>query len=77
MVGLGWAALRGRRWRANLHPAEWDLSRQPDWTVRQIAEHVASTWYADQIGDLTATRESRRLGGQAPDDAVDAQGMGQ
>ena len=60
-----------------LDPAEWDLSRQPDWTVRQIAEHVASTWYADQIGDLTATRQSRHLGGQASDDAVEAQYMGQ
>jgi hypothetical protein len=31
----------------------WDLPRDPNWTLRQIAEHVAEiTWYAEQIGRL-------------------------
>jgi hypothetical protein len=35
-------------------PAEWDRRRDPNWTVRQIAEHVASAWYAEQVGTLPA-----------------------
>lgn len=33
-------------------PGEWDRSREPEWTLRQIAEHVADPWYAEQVGDL-------------------------
>lgn len=33
-------------------PAEWDRLRDPNWSLRRIAEHVASTWYAEQVGDL-------------------------
>ncbi|WP_405147500.1 hypothetical protein OG589_07900 [Sphaerisporangium sp. NBC_01403] len=33
--------------------AAWDLPRDPNWTLRQIAEHVAGiAWYAEQVGDL-------------------------
>ncbi len=31
----------------------WDEPRDPAWTLRQIAEHVAGvTWYAEQVGKL-------------------------
>ncbi|WP_214411705.1 hypothetical protein [Sphaerisporangium fuscum] len=31
----------------------WDEPRDPNWTLRQIAEHVAGiTWYAEQVGEL-------------------------
>lgn len=33
-------------------PAEWDRPRDPQWTVRTIAEHVADPWYARQVGNL-------------------------
>lgn len=33
-------------------PAEWDRPRDPNRTIRQIAEHVASAWYAEQVGAL-------------------------
>jgi hypothetical protein len=36
-----------------LGPAEWDRPRDPNWTIRQIAEHVSPAWYAEQVGDLT------------------------
>ena len=36
---------------AAIGPAEWDRSRAPGWTVRQIVEHVAPPWYAEQVGD--------------------------
>lgn len=32
--------------------AEWDMPRDPNWTLRAIAEHVAPPWYAEQVGDL-------------------------
>lgn len=33
--------------------AEWDRPRDPNWTLREIAVHVAEVrWYADQIGRL-------------------------
>jgi hypothetical protein len=32
--------------------AEWDTPRDPNWTLRAIAEHVAPPWYAEQVGDL-------------------------
>jgi len=34
-------------------PDEWDRPRGENQTPRQIAEHVGSSWYAEQIGDLT------------------------
>ncbi|MBT2229784.1 hypothetical protein [Nonomuraea sp. NEAU-A123] len=34
-------------------PDAWDLPRSPNWTLREIAEHVAGiTWYAEQVGAL-------------------------
>ncbi|MFI6799282.1 hypothetical protein [Streptosporangium canum] len=34
-------------------PEAWDLPRDPNWTLRLIAEHVAGiTWYAEQVGAL-------------------------
>ncbi len=38
-------------------PAEWDVLRGENWTLREIATHLANiTWYADQVGDLTPAR---------------------
>jgi hypothetical protein len=39
-------------------PDEWDRSRGEEWTLREITIHVASPWYAEQVGDLA--------GGSAP-----------
>jgi hypothetical protein len=34
-------------------PAEWDTSRSPSWTLREIAVHVSGiAWYAEQVGRL-------------------------
>lgn len=34
-------------------PGEWDLPRGENWTLREIAEHLAHIrWYADQMGRL-------------------------
>ena len=34
---------------------EWDVPRGENWTLREIATHLAeSRWYADQLGDLSA-----------------------
>lgn len=33
-------------------PAEWDRPRGDAWTLRQICEHLTSTWYADQLGRM-------------------------
>lgn len=34
-------------------PGEWDKPREPAWSPRRIAEHVANvTVYAEQIGHL-------------------------
>jgi hypothetical protein len=33
---------------------EWDLPRAGAWTLREIALHVGTPWYAEQVGDLTA-----------------------
>jgi hypothetical protein len=33
-------------------PGEWDAPRK-GWTLRQIAEHLADPWYAEQVGDLS------------------------
>ena len=39
---------------AALDPAEWDKDRSPNWTLRQIAEHLVELdWYAEQVGDLS------------------------
>jgi hypothetical protein len=39
---------------AALAPAEWDKDRSPNWTLRQIAEHLTELdWYAEQVGDLS------------------------
>ncbi|MGW6283237.1 hypothetical protein [Kribbella sp. NPDC055071] len=38
---------------AALDPAEWDKDRTPNWTLRQIAEHLTELdWYAEQVGRL-------------------------
>lgn len=36
-----------------LGPEAWDRPRSPEWTIREIVEHVAPPWYAEQVGDLT------------------------
>jgi hypothetical protein len=33
--------------------AEWDRPRA-GWTLREIAEHLSNSWYAEQVGDLSA-----------------------
>lgn len=38
---------------SSLGPEAWDLDRGGEWTIRQIVEHVASPWYAEQVGDLS------------------------
>ena len=35
-----------------LGPESWDLPRDPEWSIREIIEHVAPPWYAEQVGDL-------------------------
>jgi DNA-binding transcriptional MerR regulator len=36
-------------------PSQWDLPRGENWTLREIATHLANVrWYADQLGDLSA-----------------------
>jgi hypothetical protein len=45
----------GQLYAMRLHaagPEEWDRSREPNWTLRAIADHVADSWYAEQVGDL-------------------------
>jgi hypothetical protein len=38
---------------ASAGPGSWDTSRSPNWTLREIATHVAEvTWYAEQVGSL-------------------------
>lgn len=32
-------------------PAAWDAPRD-GWTLREIADHLADPWYAEQVGDL-------------------------
>ncbi|HKA84799.1 MAG TPA: hypothetical protein VKD21_13100 [Acidimicrobiales bacterium] len=39
---------------AAMDPAEWDRPRDPNWTLRHIAEHVGTAWYAEQVGNLDA-----------------------
>lgn len=33
-------------------PEEWDRPRE-GWTLREIAEHLSSAWYAEQVGVLS------------------------
>lgn len=34
-------------------PDQWDTPHTPNWTLREIAEHVSEiTWYAEQVGEL-------------------------
>jgi hypothetical protein len=33
-------------------PREWDRPHHPNMSLREIAEHVGSAWYAEQVGDL-------------------------
>ncbi len=35
-------------------PDEWDRDRGDSWTLREIAEHLNSSWYAEQVGDLSS-----------------------
>jgi hypothetical protein len=37
---------------AALDPDGWDRVRPGHWTLREIVDHVASDWYAKQVGDL-------------------------
>ena len=44
-------------WQRRLQSAgaqEWDRPRAPHWTLRQLAEHAADPWYAEQVGDLSS-----------------------
>ena len=41
---------------AAIGEAAWDEPRGDEWTIRQIVEHVAEPWYAEQVGDLTKAR---------------------
>jgi hypothetical protein len=38
---------------------EWDRAHGKDWTIREIVEHVADAWYAEQVGDLTRDAHER------------------
>jgi DNA-binding transcriptional MerR regulator len=34
-------------------PSEWDARRDPNWSLREVAEHLSEVrWYADQVGRL-------------------------
>lgn len=37
-------------------PEEWDRPREANWTIREIVEHVSTSWYAEQVGDLAPAR---------------------
>jgi hypothetical protein len=37
-------------------PSAWDAPRGDEWTRREVAEHVATPWYAEQVGDLSRPR---------------------
>ncbi len=51
---LGRLALTWQRRLRMAGAPEWDRPRGSHWTVRQLAEHVADPWYAEQLGDLGA-----------------------
>jgi hypothetical protein len=42
---------------AALGPAQWDAPRGAEWTIRKIVEHVATSWYAEQVGDLSISAD--------------------
>ena len=34
-------------------PDQWDVPRTPNWTLREIADHLTGVrWYAEQVGSL-------------------------
>ena len=39
---------------AAVGPDGWDQLRSGHWTVREIVEHVATDWYAKQVGNLSS-----------------------
>ena len=43
-----------------LGPQSWDEPRGSEWTIRRIVEHVATPWYAEQVGDLRASSGAPR-----------------
>jgi hypothetical protein len=45
---------------AAVGPSEWDRRREPNRSLREIAEHVGSAWYAEQVGDLTSSTRTIR-----------------
>ncbi|MGH3276671.1 MAG: nuclear transport factor 2 family protein [Streptosporangiaceae bacterium] len=49
-------------------PDEWDRPRDPNWSLRAIVEHVSSSWYAEQVGNLQDPVPDQ----QAPHQAVAA-----
>jgi len=56
----------GRTFRLRLlaaGPDEWDRPREGAWTIREIAEHLAGAWYAEQVGDLSTRARGTSAGG--------------
>jgi DNA-binding transcriptional MerR regulator len=39
-------------------PEAWDQPRDPNWSLRQIAVHLADAWYAEQVGNLREAQSS-------------------
>lgn len=39
-------------------PNEWDRPRGDAWTLREVTEHVGTSWYAEQLGDPRAAEPS-------------------
>jgi ketosteroid isomerase-like protein len=54
------AQLYALRLRA-LDEQTWDQPRPGHLSIRRIVEHVASTWYADQLGDLLTSNNTTEL----------------
>jgi hypothetical protein len=50
-----------------LGASEWDRDGGGEWTIRQIVEHVADAWYAEQVGDLR--RDHSRVATASTDNA--------
>ncbi len=46
----------------SLGPEAWDAPRGGEWTLREIVEHVAPPWYAEQVGDLREESRGRSRG---------------
>jgi DNA-binding transcriptional MerR regulator len=53
-------------------PDEWDRPRE-GWTLREIAEHLSNSWYAEQVGDLSERHRSAGDRYAAVSGDVDAQ----